>query len=383
MKKSFYFIAAFLVGTSFVNSQRITPPENPRKVQVAILFDTSNSMDGLIDQAKSRIWNIVNEISSLSYSGNRPSIEIALYHYGNSRLSASGNYIEQLLSLTTDLDAVSQKLFGMTTNGGSEYCGAVIGRSLADLEWSSNPSDLKMIYIAGNESFAQGPISYKEECKKAAARSIFINTIYCGNYDQGVREFWKDGASCTNGDYFNIDSDRAIVHIDTPYDEKINQYNDSLNKTYYGYGVEGQRKKSMQLAEDSNAEQESISVKAERSIVKSKGHVYNNASWDLIDAVDNGNQDITKIKEEDLPVEFKGKSNEEKQALLDKKREERKTYQAKISELAKERQGYIDSEMKKRAEAGGQVDDFGTSVNESIMEKAEKIGYKKDASLEQ
>ncbi len=383
MKKSFYFIAAFLVGTSFVNSQRITPPENPRKIQVAILFDTSNSMDGLIDQAKSRIWNIVNEISSLSYSGNRPSIEIALYHYGNSRLSASGNYIEQLLSLTTDLDAVSQKLFGMTTNGGSEYCGAVIGRSLADLEWSSNPSDLKMIYIAGNESFAQGPISYKEECKKAASRGIFINTIYCGNYDQGVREFWKDGASCTNGDYFNIDSDRAIVHIDTPYDEKINQYNDSLNKTYYGYGVEGQRKKSMQLAEDSNAEQESISVKAERSIVKSKGHVYNNASWDLIDAVDNGNQDITKIKEEDLPVEFKGKSNEEKQALLDKKREERKNYQAKINELAKERQNYIDTEMKKRAEAGGQVDDFGTSVNESIMEKAEKIGFKKDASLEQ
>ncbi len=383
MKKSIYFIAAFLVGMSFAQSQRITPPENPRKVQVAILFDTSNSMDGLIDQAKSRIWNIVNEISSLSYSGNRPTIEIALYHYGNSRLSASGNYIEQLLSLTTDLDAVSQKLFGMTTNGGSEYCGAVIGRSLADLEWSSNPSDLKMIYIAGNESFAQGPISYKEECKKAASRGIFINTIYCGNYDQGVREFWKDGASCTNGDYFNIDSDRAIVHIDTPYDEKINQYNDSLNKTYYGYGIEGQRKKSMQLAEDSNAEQESVSVKAERSIVKSKGHVYNNSSWDLIDAVDKDGKDITTMKEEDLPAEFKGKTKEEKQALLDEKREERKNYQAKINELAKERQDYIDTEMKKRADAGGQVDDFGTSVNESIMEKAEKIGFKKDASLEQ
>ena len=383
MKKSIYFTAAFLVGISYSQAQGITPPENPRKVQVAILFDTSNSMDGLIDQAKSRIWNIVNEISSLSYSGNRPTIEIALYHYGNSRLSASGNYIEQLLSLTTDLDAVSQKLFGMTTNGGSEYCGAVIGRSLADLEWSSNPSDLKMIYIAGNESFAQGPVSYKEECIKAASRGIFINTIYCGNYDQGVREFWKDGSSCTNGDYFNIDSDRAIVHIDTPFDDKINQYNDSLNKTYYGYGIEGQRKKSMQLAEDSNAEQESISVKAERSIVKSKGHIYNNSSWDLIDAVDKDGKDITTMKEEDLPAEFKGKTKEEKQALLNQKREERKNYQAKINELAKERQLYIDEEMKKRAESGSKVDDFGTSVNESIMQKAEKIGFQKDASMEQ
>ncbi len=383
MKKSLYLFAAILVGMTYVRAQVITPPENPRKVQVAILFDTSNSMDGLIDQAKSRIWNIVNEISSLSYGGNRPSIEIALYHYGNDRLSSSGNFIEQLLNLTTDLDAVSQKLFGMTTNGGSEFCGAVLGRSLSDLEWSSNPTDLKMIYIAGNESFAQGPISYKEECKKAASRGIFINTIYCGNYDQGVREFWKDGASCTNGDYFNIDSDRAIVHIDTPYDDKINQYNDSLNKTYYGYGIEGVRKKSMQITEDSNAEQESVSVKAERSIAKSKGHVYNNASWDLIDAVDKGGKDITTMKEEDLPAEFKGKTTEEKQALLDEKREERQNYQAKINELAKARQAYIDEETKKRAEAGGEVDDFGTSVNESIMEKAEKIGFKKDASMEQ
>ena len=30
------------------------------KVQIAILLDTSNSMDGLIEQAKSQLWKVVN-----------------------------------------------------------------------------------------------------------------------------------------------------------------------------------------------------------------------------------------------------------------------------------------------------------------------------------
>lgn len=372
MKKIVYLFTALLLSIFTSNAQA------PRKVQVAILFDTSNSMDGLIDQAKSRIWNIVNEISSLSYNGFRPSIEIALYHYGNDNLSPGNHYIEQMLALTGDLDAVSQKLFGLRTNGGSEFCGAVIGRSLNDLNWSSNPTDLKMIYIAGNEAFNQGPIDYKEECKRAASRGIFINTIYCGNYDQGVREFWKDGASCSNGDYFNIDSDKKIAHIKTPYDEQINQYNDSLNKTYYGYGIEGERKKSMQVAEDRNAEATSMSVKAERSIAKSKANVYNNSSWDIVDAVDKGGKDIGEMEEKDLPEEFKGKTTEEKEAILEEIRNDRSNYQTKIAELAKNRQDYIDEEMKKKAAEGAEVDDFGTSVNESILKKAEKIGYTKE-----
>ena len=31
---------------------------------LALLLDTSNSMDGLIDQAKSQLWKIVNELAA-------------------------------------------------------------------------------------------------------------------------------------------------------------------------------------------------------------------------------------------------------------------------------------------------------------------------------
>lgn len=351
---------------------------SPRKVQVAILFDTSNSMDGLIDQAKSRIWNIVNEVSGLTYNGQTPAIEFALYQYGNSTLSSEVNYIQRVLDLTSDLDVISQKLFALTTNGGDEYCGAVISTSLGELNWSSNPNDLKMIYIAGNEPFNQGPVDFREQCKVAVGRGIFVNTIYCGDYDQGVREFWKEGATCSNGDYFNINSNEAVAHIDTPYDADIQTYNDSLNSTYYGYGSLGQMRKEAQTMEDSNAEMEAPAVATERAIVKSKA-VYTNTSWDLIDGVNSGAVDLSKAKDEELPDEFKGKSAEERLELFKEKEEERKHYQQRINELATERQKFIDEEMKKRAEEG-EVDDFGTSVNKSLMEKAEEIGYQKEGS---
>lgn len=370
-------ISCILAGSLF--AQPVNTPPNNRKVQVAILFDTSNSMDGLIDQAKSRIWNIVNEISSLKYNGQSPTLEFALYEYGNDGLDAKGNYIRQVLAMTSDLDDVSTELFALRTNGGSEYCGAVIDKSLEDLDWSANPTDLKMIYIAGNEAFDQGPVDYKTSCKKASDQTIYVNTIFCGNYDSGVQLKWEDGAKCSNGDYFNIDSDKAIVHIDTPFDEEIKVYNDSLNTTYFGYGIRGRTKKSMQIREDANASGQAMAVSAERTIAKSKKATYSNASWDLIDAVDEG-KDLEKIEEEDLPEEFKGKTTEEKQKLLDEKRADRERYQKKIADLATERQQFIDEEMKRRAELGEEVDDFGTSVNASISEKALEIGFEKEDS---
>ena len=42
------------------------------RIQLAILLDTSNSMDGLIGQAKSQLWNVVNELARARRSGRLP-----------------------------------------------------------------------------------------------------------------------------------------------------------------------------------------------------------------------------------------------------------------------------------------------------------------------
>ena len=121
-----------------------TPKEKPSKqfIKVALLLDTSNSMDGLIDQAKAQLWEIVNELSYAKCGNDRPNLQIALYEYGNDNLNAEEGYIRQVLAFTSDLDDISKQLFSLTTNGGNEFCGQVIQTSLNQLTWGNNPDDL-------------------------------------------------------------------------------------------------------------------------------------------------------------------------------------------------------------------------------------------------
>jgi hypothetical protein len=378
MKKILF--ALTLLSTAFLAycqpGPDLFPPDNSRKIQLAVLFDGSNSMDGLINQAKSKIWQIVNEVSTLRYNGNIPTIEIAIYMYGNDNLAAEGNYIQQLIPLTTDLDLISSKLFAIQTQGGSEYCGAVIQKSLSDLNWSSNPRDLKMIYIAGNESFAQGPIDYKKSCQNALDKQIFVNTIFCGNEKTGIAMLWQDGATKGQGDYFYIDTQQPLKVIETPYDAQINAYNDSLNLTYFAYGSSKNiEKKTVQVQQDANAASQAPSVKAERAIVKSKS-TYNNASWDLLDAVENESIDVSILQEDQLPKEIQGKTEEEKQAFIKEKKLEREKYQVEIGKLAQQRQTYIQTENQKNTSS--EQDDFGTSIAKSILDKASKLGFTKE-----
>src|SRR5688572_8440016 len=145
-----------------------TPPSTgKRRIQVALLLDTSSSMDGLIGQAKSQLWKIVNELSAAKRDGVRPELEIAVYEYGKDSLAATDGYIRLVLPLSADLDKVSEELFALTTNGGQEYCGKVIKVAADNLEWSNDPNDLKLIFIAGNEPFTQGDVDYREAIKLA------------------------------------------------------------------------------------------------------------------------------------------------------------------------------------------------------------------------
>ena len=91
-----------------------------------------------------------------------------------------------------------------------------------------------------------------------------------------------------------------------------------------------------------------------------------------------GTINIEELKEDQLPEEFKGKTAEEKKALVAKKQLERDEFQKKIGELAIEREAFIAKEKIKRAEAGEEIDDFGSSVNQSILEKASTIGFQKE-----
>ena len=124
------------------------PSDPQHKVQIALLLDTSNSMDGLIDQAKTQLWKVVNSFNDAKRDGKVPFVEVALYEYGNNGLHIGNNWIRQVEPLTRDLDEISRELFAFRTNGGDEYCGAVIQRALSDLSWDPSPRTYKAVFIA-------------------------------------------------------------------------------------------------------------------------------------------------------------------------------------------------------------------------------------------
>lgn len=345
----FKLTAIFL---AFIFSSFAAAPKNEdaparQTIMLALLLDTSNSMDGLIDQAKSQLWKIVNELSGARCDDStRPNIKIALYEYGNSGLPATLGYIRLVSPLTGDLDVISEKLFALRTNGGDEYCGQVIKTSLDELEWSTSGADLKMIFIAGNEPFNQGEIPYRKACSLAKERDVVVNTIFCGNYTEGVETEWKVGATLTGGTYMSIEQDRKTVYIQTPYDEKIDALNDKLNGTYVYYGSMGSSKKELQRTQDSNAASYGQANKAERAISKS-GHAYNNSSWDLVDASKNDQKAIETAKEEELPQEMKGMNVQQRKDYVASKSKERSSIQKEIQDLSVKRQQYIDTNTPK------------------------------------
>lgn len=345
-----------------------TPKPSKQFIKVALLLDTSNSMDGLIDQAKAQLWAIVNELSYAKCHNSKPNLQIALYEYGNDNLSGAEGHIRQVLAFSDDLDEISKELFSLTTNGGNEYCGQVIQTSLNQLTWGNNPDDLKLIFIAGNEPFTQGKVNYKDASINAKEKDVTVNTIFCGDYNQGIQSNWKDGAHLTNGDYLAINHNRATVHIASPYDDAILLLNKKLNKTYVAYGQKGEQKRAMQTEQDKNATSYSKANAVGRTISKSS-HLYKNKSWDLVDAEALEEIVIEELDDDVLPEELKGKSVKDIKTYVDKKRNERAAIQKEIQDLNTKRKAFI---AKQKTEKDNGLEN---AMTKAIKTQAKKKQY--------
>jgi len=348
--------------------------DGPR-IDLALLLDTSNSMDGLINQARAQLWKVVNDLATAKKDGKTPRLRVALYEYGNSGLPTDGGYVRQVLPLTDDLDKVSEELFALSTNGGDEYCGRVIEAAAQGLEWSKSDDDLKLIYIAGNEPFTQGPVDYKVACGQAIGKGIVVNTIHCGPREEGIQTGWADGAKLADGTFGNIDQDQQVAEIATPFDGELARLSGELNGTFLFFGDATVRARYArnQLAQDSNAAGLGGAIAADRASAKaSAAYAFDT---DLVQefAVDAGALD--KLEVEALPEELRGKTEDEQKALLKTKAEDREKLQKQIGDLAEKRKAFIAEERKKQAAAGEQGPTLDEALLSSVREQAEKKAF--------
>lgn len=369
MVRKMYNVVLCLVLVSLVLSASALASSSPggeARVQLAVLLDTSNSMDGLINQAKTQLWKIVNELARAKQGERTVTIDVALYEYGKSSLPHNEGYMRMVVALTTDLDKISDELFRLTTNGGEEYCGMVIDRAVRELSWSASDNDLKVIVIAGNEPFTQGPVDFRKACREAIAKGIIVNTIHCGPYDEGVRTSWKEGADLADGSYMNIDQNQVIPVIHSPQDDEIIRLNRELNETYIAYGTTGRDRKELQKKQDQRASQLGAGVMAERAVTKSSAQ-YKNEQWDLVEADKEGTIDLAALPVQDLPEEMKGMDADERKTYIAQKAKERENVRQQIQKLSEERRQYVEQQMKTMA-----TETLDTALIKTVREQAQK-----------
>ncbi len=379
-------VAAVLILTSISLMALINPssksyrsnhqPAAVPKIQAAILLDVSNSMDGLIEQAKIQLWNMVSTMGKAQCDNNvNPKIEIALYEYGRTTNDPLKGYVKQINAFTNDLDLVSKNLFNLTTQGGDEFCGHVIYSSLRELNWDNSPTSYKVIFIAGNEDFLQGDVLYTKACTEAKTKGVIVNTIYCGDRMQGIKEHWNLNAECGDGSFTNINQDAKIEDIPTPYDSILFSLNTKLNGTYISYGETGAGKQLMQVQMDNMSYGNNKAAAAKRVGVKGNGRLYKNSSWDLVDRDADGNTEefLIKLDKKTLPDSLQKKSNEDLKKVIEEKKAQRSIVQKDIESINAQRENYIAAERKKNA-AKSKEATLETEVEKMI--KVQALRYK-------
>lgn len=328
-------------------------------IQVALLLDDSGSMQGLINQARAQLWELVGLLGKTTRGGKRPRVEVALYHYGDVPALAA-----PLVPLSGDLDLVSERLFTINGGGGTEACGQVIHQSLRQLAWRQGPDTLRLIVIAGNEPFTQGSYDWRAAVGEAAGSGIAVHTIHCGPRTDGIAGLWEAGAKLGNGTFTCIDQD-ASVAIRAPQDDELAVLNQRLNATYLAYGAKGAAMQERQVAQDTNAS--SVGGFGSRAAAKASA-AYENSSWDVVDAVREKKLDVASAPAADLPAELRDKTPEQRTAFIAEKQRERSEVQARIAKLGTERSVWVATQKPDAAT-------LGDGLRAAVQAQAQAAGF--------
>lgn len=341
----FCFIILLCLYSSIANANHETETDTP-KIQMALLLDISGSMNGLISQTQGQLWNLVNEMSNYKKDDIIPQIELAIIAYGNG--TVDNRYTEVLSEFTTEIDVISEKLFGIRTYGGDEWCADAIQIVLDTLDWSKDTSDLKMIIIAGNERFDQGSIAYDSICAVVGERNILLNTVFCGKREDGVELLWESASIIGKGSYANINQNLELQREETPFDNKIAQLYEQYKATYVFFGNDAFTHFQRIQEQDSKVQRMGKAFFRERIIYKLKNQPLK--SYDLIDVYGKGREHLHAIPKEELPDALQNASKQDLEKFVMQTQMKRSFIKDAIDVYAKQVGNYYDTIYKNTEE---------------------------------
>ena len=350
---------------------RAGPVQETRPIDIVICLDSSGSMQDLIDSARGRIWDVVNKLATAKPT---PRLRVGFLSYGTPGTSTvEQGWVVLQTDLTEDLDALYAKMMALTTNGGDEFVGWVLEDAVNKMSWSTDTNALRLIYVAGNETadLAVEQHNFRYVAEQAGKQGIIINAIYGGNREQGITELWDQVAKHGGGSYSAIDMKFGTAQIATPFDSTLQLLNDELNGTYIPYGEKGPEALANLLAQDVNARRLGAQSCGSRIAAKACA-IYKTASWDLVDAVSEEGFVLADVKQEDLPVQMRSITPEERKKYVAGMTAVRDAVRSKLTEVNAKREAFLATERMKLST--GKLG-LGDAMLKSLHVQAEAKGF--------
>jgi hypothetical protein len=338
-------------------------------IDLAIILDTSGSMDKLIDAARLKLWEIVHDLTLLEPT---PKLRVALMTFGNNKNRSRPGWISVETGLTQDLDLVSERLFGLTSQGGTEYVGRALKIALDELEWTPSDEALKMIFIAGNEDALQDQeVDLLEMGYISRQDGILVHPIFCGHEKGNGAESWVQLAETLDAELSIIDHRRGTVVVKTPYDAELAELSEEISATYIPLGEQGVERQKNRRTQDRNARKLSQSAAAGRAEIKTSPLF--TSRWDLVDALAAGVIRLEDLDESRLPDYLAAMTPDERAVYIEDMQFQREELRQRIRDLSRERRRHVSEQVSAKG-----LDDsrsFDAVLRQKIREQLEAKGW--------
>jgi Mg-chelatase subunit ChlD len=361
-----FVAAALLVGLLFLpadSPSRAAPAPIQRKPPVEVVFclDTTGSMTGLIEAAKTKIWAICNLILS---GQPTPDLKVGLVAFRDK----GDEYITRVYDLRNDLDAVYADLKTFVATGGGdtpESVNAALDDAVNKIKWSTDKKTLRIIFLVGDappHMDYNDDVKYPVTCKKAVEKGILINTIQCGN-DADCTKHWKEICTLGGGAYVAIPQAGGVQTIKTTFDKRLAEINAELVKNTLIYGDAKKKEadnKKLQMAGALPAE-----IAADRVCYLAKEGMA--AHYDLLDAGRAGKVKWESLRAEELPSVLEKMTPRERREHVSKLAEQRAKLLLEARDLDRKRHVQITRTLTENK------DSFDSQVFQILRKQAKRL----------
>jgi Mg-chelatase subunit ChlD len=363
--------AAALAVTPVVSPALADPSEMDTKrlakpiVEVAFVLDTTGSMGPLIEGAKRKIWSIATAIVDTNPNAE---IRMGLVAYRD----IGDEFVTKTFNLTTDIQDLYANLLELKAHGGGDWPESVneaLEVGVTKLAWTQGPEIRRIMFLVGD---APPHMDYKQDTKypdvirTARDRGIVVNAVQAGGA-RDTERVWREIAQRGDGRYIPIPQDGGqILVIETPWDIEIIELQGRINGTVIPYGPRALRSSVEQKTAQITAAPRSVASEMAGYLSKSGGRsgAAVTGRGDLVGDVTSGRQKLDGVKDEDLPDNLRALKPVQRQAEIDKNAAERKTLNARMADLVKKRDAYVE-QQRKNAPARP-ADSFDRAVAETL-----------------